>query len=103
MTTSTRAFRALVLPAILCLLAVTAGAGAEETGSLRIAVVNPGRLIAESKFAKVRRAQLDQWKDEITLTLKTWDRYHMLSPADQEALTKLVLKEATAPNNLTKA
>ena len=54
------------------------------------------------KFAKTSRDTLEKMQSEIKLTLQTWDRYHMLSPGDQDTLTKLSLKEAAAPNNLTK-
>jgi Skp family chaperone for outer membrane proteins len=103
MSEPTRSLRAIVLFAIvLCIVASMVGAGAEEKGGLRIAVVNPGRLIAEYKFARSSREQLDKMQSEAEITLQTWNRYHMLTTLEQDVLTKLVLKDAAAPNNLTK-
>jgi Skp family chaperone for outer membrane proteins len=104
MSEPSRGLRAIVLSAIvLCIVASMVGAGAQDKNGLRIGVVSPGRLLADYKFAKASREQLDKMQAEVNLTLATWDRYHMLSPTDQDALTKLVLKENATPNDLTKA
>ena len=78
------------------------GAGAQDKGSLRIAVVNTDKLLTESKYAQTCRVQINKLRDDGKLTLQTWDRYHMLSTLDQDVLTKLVLKDAVAPNALNK-
>src|SRR5260221_1692231 len=103
MSEPTRGLRAIVLAAIiLCIVASMVGARAQDKG-LRIGVVSPGRLLTEYKFAKSSREELQKMQDEFNLTMQTWDHYHMLSPTDQDILTKLTLKEATDPNGMTKA
>lgn len=104
MSEPTRGLRAIVLSAIVLGIVVSMrGAGAQDKNGLRIAVVSPGRLVAEYKFAKTSRDTLDKMQNEVKLTLQTWDRYHMLSAAEQDTLAKLVIKEAATPNDLTKA
>ena len=102
MSEQSRGLRSIVLAAIvLCIVASMVGAGAQDKG-LRIAVVSPGRLVSDYKFAKASRDALEKMQSEVKTTLQTWDRYHMLTATEQDALTKLVLKEAATPNDLTK-
>ena len=93
-------FAAIVLGIVASLTG--AGAGQDKSG-LRIAVVNPGRLVSEYKFAKASTDTLETLDRNTRLELETWGKYPLLTAADQDALVKLLQKEAGAGGQLTKA
>lgn len=97
--------RATVLAAIvLGVVASLAAHGAgDEKGGLRIAVVNPGRLLSEYKYAKQSNDTLEKIGADAKLYIETWRRYPLLSAADQEILANLSQKEQLPGANMSKA
>jgi Skp family chaperone for outer membrane proteins len=97
--------RATVLAAIvLGIVASLASAQAgQDKNGLRIAVVNPGKLLTEYKYAKASTEALEKIDGEAKQAISTWGRYPLLNVADQDALVKLVQKENTPGVELTKA
>ena len=96
--------RATVLAAILLgvVASLAAGAGQEKNG-LKIAVVNPGKVLSEYKFAKQSTDTLEKLDGEAKLYIATWQRFPLLTVADQDALVKLVQKENTPGAEMSKA
>lgn len=96
--------RATVFAAIvLGIVASISSRAADDKGGLRIAVVNPGKLIAEYKYAKSAQDQLEKADGEAKLAIQTWSKYWLLTGADQDALVKLLQKESADAANMTKA
>jgi Skp family chaperone for outer membrane proteins len=95
--------RATVLAAIILGIVANTGAraGQDKTG-LKIALVNPGRLLAEYKFAKAANDTLEKVDGEAKNAILTWNHYPLLTGADQDALVKLIQKENTPATELTK-
>lgn len=96
--------RATVLAAIVLGIVASltaAGAGQDKTG-LRIAVVNPGRVLSEFKFAKQATDTLEKKDNEAKVALSTWQRYPLLTPGDQDTLAKLLQKDAATPADMSK-
>ncbi|HLJ54693.1 MAG TPA: OmpH family outer membrane protein [Chthonomonadaceae bacterium] len=95
--------RATVFAAIvLGVVAALAAHGADDKNGLRIAVVNPGRLLAEYKYAKQSNDTLEKIGNDAKLYIDTWRRYPLLSMTDQETLAKLRQQEATVGANMSK-
>ncbi len=96
MTEPNRGLRALVLGAMaLCIVASLTGArGADQGGGLlKIAVVNPGRLLAEYKFTIKSNDDLARQQADASTTLNAWKSNSFLSEADQKALGDLTVQE----------
>jgi outer membrane protein len=95
--------RATVLAAIVLgiVASTTSWAGQDKSG-LRVAVVNPGRLLAEYKYAKASNDALEKLDGEAKVAIETWRRFPLLTAADQDALVKLVQKENTPGAEMTK-
>lgn len=93
-------FAAIVLGIVASL--TNAGAGQDKSG-LRIAVVNPGRVLSEYKYAKSSTDTLEKLDGEAKLAIATWNRYPLLTLADQDNLVKLIQKENTPGANMSKA
>ncbi len=88
---------------VLGIIASFTARAADDKSGLRIAVVNPGKLIAEYKYAKASTETLEKIDGEAKLAITTWNRYPLLSQGDQDALVKLIQKEATPGGELSKA
>lgn len=97
--------RAIVLSTIVLgiVASLTAARAADEKGGLNIAMVNPGKLLSDYKYAKQSRETLEKLDGEAKTAINTWNRYPLLSTQDQDALVKLIIKEATPNTTLTKA
>src|SRR5437868_778782 len=83
-------FAAVVLGIVASLTGARAG---EDKNGLRIAVVNPGKLVSEYKFAKASTETLEKLGGETQVALDAWGKYPLLTVADQDALVKLLQKE----------
>jgi len=96
--------RATVLAAILLgiVASLSANAGQDKSG-LKIAVVNPGRVLSEFKDAKKATDVLERMDSEAKVAIRTWQVYPLLMSADQDTLVKLIQKENTAGAEMTKA
>lgn len=96
--------RMIVLSAIvLGIVASMTGARAgQEKNGLRIALVDPAKLLQEYKFAKSSQDILEKLDGEAKVAIFTWNRFPFLSPQDQDSLSKLILKERTPGQQLTK-
>jgi Skp family chaperone for outer membrane proteins len=93
-------FAAIVLGIVASLTGAQAG---QDKNGLRIAVVNPGKLLADYKYAKASTDTLEKLDGEAKLAIATWNRYPLLGSKDQDDLVKLVQKENTPGAELTKA
>lgn len=96
--------RATVLAAIVMGIVASltaAGAGQDKNG-LRIAVVNPGRLLSEYKYAQTSTSTLEKKDGEAKLAIATWTRYPLLTVSDQDTLAKLIQKENTPGADMSK-
>ncbi len=96
--------RATVLAAIVLGIVASlpaARAGQDKSG-LRIAVVNPGRLLSEYKFAKASTDTLEKMDNEAKLAINIWSRFPLLAVTDQDALAKLTQKELTPGAEMSK-
>src|SRR5947209_8189949 len=86
--------RATVLAAVvLGIVAALPGATAQDKNGLRIAVVNPGKLVSEYKYAKASTETLENLSHETQVALEAWGKYPLLSVADQDTMVKLLQKE----------
>lgn len=96
--------RATVLAAVLLgiVASLTANAGQDKSG-LKIAVVNPGKVLSEFKDAQKAQVMLQRLDDEAKLAIRTWQVYPLLLAVDQDALVKLIQKENLPGETMTKA
>ena len=88
-------FRQVVLAMVaLCIVASLTGAKGQDKNALKIAVVNPGRLLAEYNFTKKSDADLKARQNDVLTELNSWDQHRLLSEADQKALSQVAIKES---------
>jgi Skp family chaperone for outer membrane proteins len=99
MSTITPSLRLVVIILVVgCIVASLTGAtakGAPGDNGLKIAVVNPARLIIESKFYKAETDKLQKLQQDTQLRIRTWDQNSLLSQADQQALADLTIEEGS--------
>jgi Skp family chaperone for outer membrane proteins len=99
MSTITPSLRLVVIILVVgCVVASLTGAtakGAPGDNGLKIAVVNPARLIIESKFYKAETDKLQKLQQDTQLRIRTWDQNSLLSQADQQALADLTIEEGS--------
>jgi Skp family chaperone for outer membrane proteins len=92
--------RLVVLTMVVgCVVASFSGATAKgrvpaDTG-LKIAVVNPARIVLDSKFYKVSMDELQKLQQDTSLMIRTWDQNSLLPEADQKTLSELTIQENT--------
>ncbi len=96
----TPSLRLVVITLVVgCVVASLTGAKAKElaadNGGLKIAVVNPARLILETKFYKTSTDELNKLQSDTSLMIRTWDQNSLLSEADQKMLSELAIQENT--------
>lgn len=102
MTSITPSLRLVVITLVVgCVVASLTGATAKERvapadGNLKIAVVNPARIILESKFYKTETDKLNKLNQDTLTRLRTWDSNKYLPQADQETLGDLTVEENSA-------
>ena len=96
--------RATVLAAIVMgtIASLAAGGAGQDKNGLRIAVVNPGRLLSEYKYAQTSTSTLEKRDGEAKLAIATWTRFPLLTVTDQDGLAKLLQKENTAGAEMSK-
>jgi Skp family chaperone for outer membrane proteins len=85
-------------PVILSIIAIWAVlsaqvANSQEKGSLKFAVVNPGRLLQEYKYTVESDKELQKQKNDIIAELNSWDQHRYLGEADQNTLGAIAVKE----------
>jgi len=85
--------------ATIALLAVVSLTGAHgqdkrDAGGLKIANVNPGRLLNEYKFTKSADLELKKKQADIVTEMNSWDQHRLLSEADQRALGVIAVKDS---------
>lgn len=80
----------------LCaVLSLTGARGQDKgNGALKIAVVNPGKLLSEYKYTQVSDAALKAKQNDIVTELNSWDQHRLLSEADQNALGLIAVKDS---------
>jgi Skp family chaperone for outer membrane proteins len=83
----------------LCTIAVCAvlalsGASAQDKGGLKVAVVQPDRLLHEYKYNVDSLKALEQYGNDIVTQLQTWDQHRYLGEADQHAIGEIAVKES---------
>lgn len=75
------------------LTGATAKGYAPAEGGLKIAAVNPARLILESKYYKAETEKLSKLQTDTQSIIRTWDQNALLPAADQKTLGDLVVEE----------
>ena len=98
MQSITPSLRLVVITLVVgCVVASLTGATAKERGAdangLKIAVINPARLILESKFYKAETDKLQKLQSDTQLRIRTWDQNSLLSATDQQSLADLTIEE----------
>jgi Skp family chaperone for outer membrane proteins len=97
MSTITPSLRLVVIILVVgCVVASLTGAtakGAPGDNGLKIAVVNPARLIVDSKFYKAETDKLQKLQQDTQLRIRTWDQNSLLSQTDQQSLADLTIEE----------
>ncbi|MCW3095608.1 MAG: Chaperone for outer membrane protein Skp family [Chthonomonadaceae bacterium] len=97
MSNITPSLRLVVITLVVgCVVASLTGAtakGAPGDNGLKIAVVNPARLIIESKFYKAETDKLQKLQQDTQLRIRTWDQNSLLSQTDQQSLADLTIDE----------
>ncbi|GEM_PF-1572088 len=82
-----------------CVVASLTGATAKERApadsGLKIAVVNPARLILESKYYKAETDKLSKLQQDTAVIIRIWDQHPLLSQADQKALGDIAVEEGS--------
>ena len=108
MTAPTPSLRLVVLALVaLCIVASLTGAKGQDKSNLKIAVVNPGRLLSEYKFTIKSDQDLKTMQNDVLTELNSWDQHRLLTEADQKALSAIAIKESnkqalTAADTATK-
>ncbi len=100
MTSLNPSLRLVVIVLVVgCVAASLTGAKAKErapdSGGLKIAVVNPARLVLETKYYKTSTEELNKIQSDTSLMIRTWDQNSLLSEADQKLLGDLTIQEGT--------
>lgn len=100
MSTLTPSFRLVVITLVVgCVVASLTGATAKERApadnGLKIAVVNPARLILDTKFYKAETDKLDALRASAQVKIRTWDQNRLLSKEEQLTLGDLVVAESS--------
>ncbi len=98
MSPLTPSFRLVVITLVVgCVVASLTGATAKERApadnGLKIAVVNPARLILESKFYKTETDKLSKLQKDTQTVIRVWDQNSLLSAAEQKTLGELAVEE----------
>ncbi|HLK59611.1 MAG TPA: OmpH family outer membrane protein [Chthonomonadaceae bacterium] len=94
MSAPTPSLRLVVLALVtLCIVASLAGAKGQDKNVLKIAVVNPGKLLTEYKFTIKSDADLKTKQNDVLTELNSWDQHRLLSEADQKTLSQIAIKE----------
>ncbi len=78
----------------LCAVLSLTGARGQEKGALKVAVVNPGRLLQEYNYTVKSEKELTQKKNDIVTELNSWDQHRYLGEADQNALGLIAVKDS---------
>jgi len=105
MLESTRGLRMIVLASIaLCIIASLTGAKGQDknANALKIASVDISRIQDEYTAIKALKQELDNKQAALQTQLQTWQQNQLLSPADQQQLSDLAIKEKSA-NGLSAA
>ena len=99
MSPLTPSLRLVVITLVVgCVVASLTGATAKERApdnGLKVAVVNPARIILESKYYRTETDKLSRLQQDVSLTIRTWDQNSLLSAADQTTLGDLVVEEGS--------
>jgi Skp family chaperone for outer membrane proteins len=105
MLESTGGLRVVVLASIaLCIIASLTGAKGQDknSGGLKIASVDIGRIQEEYTTIKALKTELDSKQVALQTQMQTWQQNQLLTEADQKSLADLALK-ANSPNGLSAA
>lgn len=99
MSPLTPSLRLVVITLVVgCVVASLTGATAKERApadnGLKIAVINPARLVLESKYYKTETDKLQKLQQDTSLMIRTWDQNSLLPAADQTTLAELAIEEA---------
>ena len=78
----------------LCAIFLSTSATAQDKSSLKVAVVNPGRLLQEYNFTQESDKDLKRQENDIVTQLNSWDQHRYLGEADQNALGEIAVKES---------
>lgn len=102
MSSITPSLRLVVITLVVgCVVASLTGAtakgygGAPGDGALKIAVVNPARIILESKYYKTETDRLNKLQQDTLTQLRAWDTNSLLSQAEQQRLGELTVDETS--------
>ena len=100
MSPLTPSLRLVVITLVVgCVVASLTGATAKERApadtGLKIAVVNPARLILDTKFYKIETDKLDSVRNGAQLRIRTWDQNRFLSKDEQQRLGDLAVEEGS--------
>jgi len=100
MSPLTPSLRLVVITLVVgCVVASLTGATAKERvvadNGLKIAVVNPARLIIDTKFYKAETDKLEALRNGAQLRIRTWDQNRLLSKDEQMRLGDLAVEESS--------
>lgn len=99
MSPLTPSLRLVVITLVVgCVVASLTGATAKERAAdngIKAAVVNPARIILESKYYKAETDKLSKLQQDTALIIRTWDGAYLLSAADQTTLGDLSVAEGS--------
>jgi Skp family chaperone for outer membrane proteins len=99
MSPLTPSLRLVVITLVVgCVVASLTGATAKERAAdtgLKVAVVNPARIILETKYYKTETDKLSKLQADMQTMVRTWEQNNLLSQADQQTLGELVVQEET--------
>ena len=100
MTPINPSLRLVVITLVVgCVVASLTGATAKgyapADNSLKIAVVNPARLILDAKYYKTETDKLSKLQQDTSMMIRTWDNNSFLPVADQTTLGELAVAEGS--------
>lgn len=77
------------------LTGATAKGYAPADATLKIAVVNPARLIVDGKYYKAETDKLSKLQQDTSLMIRTWDQNSLMTEVDQKSLGELAVAEGS--------